>query len=354
MGTAKQRLFLHDKPVAGIDISPTGVKIMAIDPKKWTVFGYGSVDLDPAKLQESLATGNDYLSHAISSLMSNHITGHIPSNHVVISIPTSRTYSRNIVLPRQAENNLLEAIQLEAEQYIPVPLTELNVGYEIIQKTDKDLTVTISAAPATLIESLVSACEASGLVVLMVEPGINSIARLIGYAEEGQLPTILVDIGAATTDIAILDSTIRASSSVNEGGNSFTLKIADKLRIPLEAAHQLKVLEGLSHGPKQAKIIDAIKPSLDQIVDKIQKILRFYTERIDSDRQLAQVVIVGGGSNVPGLGEYFTDALVMPARVASPWQVLDFGKLPQPVRQYKPRYITAAGLACALPKDILK
>jgi type IV pilus assembly protein PilM len=168
------------------------------------------------------------------------------------------------------------------------------------------------------------------------------------------LPTILVDIGAATTDIAILDSTIRASSSVNEGGNSFTLKIADSLDVPLETAHQLKVLEGLSHGPKQAKITAALKPSLDQIIDKVQKILRFYTERIDSEKQLAQVVIVGGGSNVPGLGEYFTDALVMPARVASPWQVLDFGQLPQPVRQYKPRYITAAGLACVSPKDILK
>jgi type IV pilus assembly protein PilM len=350
----RQRLFLHDKPLAGIDISQTGIKVMAIDPKKWTVFGYGSVDLDPTKLQESLTTNNDYLANAIESLMSNHITGHIPSNHVVISVPTSRTYSRNIVLPREAEKNLLEAIQLEAEQYIPVPITELNVGYEIIERTDKELVVTISAAPSALVEALVKACEASGLVVLMVEPGINSIARLINHAEEGHLPTVLVDIGAATTDIAILDDTVRASSSVNEGGNSFTLKISERLNVTLEKAHQLKVLEGLGYGPKQAKITTALKPSLDEIIDKIEKIMRFYTERIDSKNKLSQVVIVGGGSNVPGLGEYFTDALVMPARVASPWQLLDFGKLPQPVRQYKPRYITAAGLACVPPREVLR
>lgn len=351
----KQRLFLHDKPITGIDVSPTGIKVMAIDPKKWTVFGYGSVDLDPAKLQESLVSGNvTYLSEAISSLMHDHITGHIPSNHVVMSVPTSRTYSRNIVIPRQAEKNLFEAIRLEAEQYIPVPLSELNVGHEIIERTDKELTVTISAAPTTLVKALVSACEASGLTVLLVEPGINAVARLISHTDEGQLPTVLIDIGAATTDIAIFDKTIRATSSVNEGGNSFTLKIAESMRVPLETAHQLKVLDGLSHGPKQAKISAAIKPSLDQIADKVQKIMRFYTERIDSEKQLAQVVIVGGGSNVPGLGDYFTNALVMPARVASPWQILDFGKLPQPVRQYKPRYITAAGLACVSPKGILK
>lgn len=350
----KQRLFLHDKPIAGIDVSPTGIKIMSIDPKKWTVYGYGSIDLDPAELQKSLSEGTPYLRDSIRSLMNDHITGHIPSDHVVISVPTSRTYSRNIVLPREAEKSLLAAIQLEAEQYIPVPINELNVGYEVIERNDKELTVAISAAPSALVKALVSACEASDLAVLMVEPGINSIARLIGYAEEGQLPTILIDIGAATTDIAILDSTIRATSSVNEGGNSFTLHIADKLKVSLEKAHQLKVLDGLSYGTKQDKILKALKPSLDQIVDKVQKIMRFYIERIDSEKQLAQVVIVGGGSNVPGLGEYFTDALVMPARVASPWQILDFGKLPQPVRQYKPRYITAAGLACASPKEILR
>ena len=352
----KQRLFLHDKPIAGIDVSPTGIKVMAIDPKKWTVLGYGSVDLDPTQLQESLTSGDvTYLSDAIKLLMTDHITGHIPSNHVVMSVPTSRTYSRNIVIPSEAEKNLLEAIRLEAEQYIPVPLSELNVGHEITERTDKELTVTISAAPSVLVEAFVKACEANDMIVLLVEPGINSVARLINHADEGrQMPTVIIDIGAATTDIAIFDKTIRATSSVNEGGNSFTLKIANSMQVSLERAHQLKVLDGLSHGSKQAQVTAALKPSLDQIIDKVQKIIRFYIERINSEGKLAQIVIVGGGSNVPGLGEYFTDALVMPARVASPWQMLNFGTLPQPVRQYKPRYITAAGLACISPKEIVR
>jgi type IV pilus assembly protein PilM len=63
---------------------------------------------------------------------------------------------------------------------------------------------------------------------------------------------------------------------------------------------------------------------------------------------------VGGGSNVPGIGDYFTNELVMPARVASPWQRLDFGTLPQPTRQLRPRYITVAGLACVNPLEAWK
>lgn len=350
----KQRLFIHDRPIAGIDISPTGIKVMAINTKKWTVFGYGSIDLDPARLEESLAKKDSYLTDALRTLIDKNFCGKIPSNHVVISIPTSRTYSRSLILPQAAEKNLAEAINLEAEQYIPIPLSQLNIDYEVIERTNETIVATISAAPRTLIDALVIACEACNLNVLMVEPGINAVARIVNKTEEGHLPTIIVDIGAANTDIAVLDKTIRASASVNEGGNTFTLNIANKLKVPLQNAHQLKVLNGLSYGTKQAKIQSALKPSLDNIIIEIQKIMRYYTERVDGGKKIDQVIIVGGGSNVPGIGDYFTEHLVMPARVASPWQVLDFGKLPQPARQFKPRYITAAGLACTPPKDIWK
>ncbi|MDN5819364.1 MAG: cell division FtsA domain-containing protein, partial [bacterium] len=72
---------------------------------------------------------------------------------------------------------------------------------------------------------------------------------------------------------------------------------------------------------------------------------RYYTERLNDEHKIEQVLIVGGGSNIPGIGDYFTNELLMPARVAVPWQKLDFGKLPQPSKQFRPRYVTVAGLA---------
>ena len=80
--------------------------------------------------------------------------------------------------------------------------------------------------------------------------------------------------------------------------------------------------------------------------------MRYYSERVEDARKIEQVIIVGGGSNIPGIGDYFTDSIVIAARLASPWQVLNFGKLPQPARQFKARYITVAGLACVKPKEI--
>jgi type IV pilus assembly protein PilM len=174
--------------------------------------------------------------------------------------------------------------------------------------------------------------------------------------DEGHLTTLIVDIGPAGTDIAVLaGGAIRVSGGLSVGGNTFTLDIAKKLGVALENAHQLKVLNGLSAGPRQTKITSALQPSLQRILVEIRKVIRYYNERLSNDEnKLEQVLVVGGGSNVPGIGDYFTNELVMPARVASPWQLLDFGKLPQPAKQFRPRYITVAGLASVDQKELWK
>jgi type IV pilus assembly protein PilM len=349
------KLFYQDKPIIGLDISQTGIKVMAVDPKKWLVLGYGSVDLDPAKVQKSLESDDAYLAENITSLLGEKLIGVLPSTHVVLGVPTGRTFSRTFKIPSKAESTLADAVEIEVDQYIPIPMNSLYVDYEIIERTKEELTVIMSAVPKILVDSCLSAVKGAGLRPIMIEPGINAVARVLETTEEGHLPTLIVDIGPASTDIAVLDrGAIRVSGGLGIGGNTFTLDIAKKLNVALENAHQLKVLNGLNAGPRQAKITNALQPSLQRILAEVRKVIRYYNERLNDDRKLEQVLVVGGGSNVPGIGDYFTNELVMPARVASPWQKLDFGKLPQPSKQFRPRYITVAGLASVDQKGIWK
>jgi type IV pilus assembly protein PilM len=212
--------------------------------------------------------------------------------------------------------------------------------------------VLMCAVPKTVVDSCISIAERAGLEVVMIESSISAVARLLEATEDGHLPTVIVDIGPASTDIAILDRSIRIAGSISTGGNTFTLDIAKKLNIPLENAHQLKVLNGLNAGTKQQKLNAALKPSLQRIAAETRRVMRYYDERIVHHRKLEQVLVVGGGANVPGIGEYFTNELMMAARVASPWQQLNFGNLPQPAKQFRPRYITVAGLASVPPDGI--
>lgn len=349
------KLFYKDKPVIGLDISNTGIKIMSIDTKRWLVLGYGSVDLEPIKVKEALEGNSTYLADNIKALIKENFIGSLSSNHVVIGVPTARSFSRTFTLPLIAEKTLKDAIEIEVDQYIPIPASTLYIDYEIIERNKQEITVLMSAVSRVIIDNCVNAAKSAGLRACLVEPGISAVGRLLAATEDGHLPSVIVDIGPASTDIAVLvGGSIRVTGGLAIGGNTFTLDIAKKLNVALENAHQLKVLNGLSAGPRQEKINNALKPSLERIMAETRKVMRYYNERLSDDRKLEQLLVVGSGSNMPGIGEYFTNSLVMPARVASPWQKLDFGKLPEPVKQFRSRYITVAGLASVTPRTIWK
>lgn len=350
------KLFYRDKPITGLDISTTGLKVMSADPKKWLVRGYGSIDLEPLKVKEAMENkDNTYLTDSIKTLMSEKIIGDISSKRVAIAVPTARSYSRTFTLPASTEKSLHDAVILEADQYIPIPSSSLYIDYQIIERTKKEITVLMSAVSKVIIDNIVSSVQAAGLQPVLIEPSICSVGRVLTATERGDLPTIIVDIGPASTDIAILDrGTIRVTGGIAIGGNTFTLDIAKKLNVELENAHQLKVLNGLNAGPRQQKLTTALEPSLQRILSEVKKVMRYYDQRISNGHKLEQLLVVGSGSNLPGIGEYFTNALVMPARVASPWQKLDFAKLQEPPKQFRPRYITVAGLASINPGKIFK
>lgn len=350
------KLFYKDKPIIGLDISSTGIKVMSIDPKHWIVNGYGSIDLDPIKMRDALENSNStFLTDNIKALLTGNVIGTTASSRVAVTVPTARSYTRTFTLPASAEKSLDEAVIIEAEQYIPIPVSTLYIDYQIIERSRKTIVVLMSALSKVIADNITKSVIAAGLDPILIEPSINSVGRVLTATEDGTLPTVVVDIGPASTDIAILDrGSIRVTGGVPVGGNSFTLDISKKLGVSLENAHQLKVLNGLSAGPRQQKIREALDPSLEKILIETKKVMRYYNERINSDRKLEQLLVVGGGSNVPGIGEFFTENILIAARVASPWQKLDFGKIQEPPRQFRSRYITVAGAASVNPGSIWK
>lgn len=345
-------IFYKNKPVVGLDVGKTSMRIMAIDKNKMIVHGYGSISLDPQKSDNDAGDNTEYLASRLNELLHNHIIGKIDSNRVALGVPTNRTFSRTFSLPLKEEKNIREAVNLEAEQYIPVSLDSLYLDYQIISRNKEDLTVLMCAAPKKLIDTMLAMANQCNLEVSLIEPDANSIARLIQRTDEGNLPTIIVDIGLATTDVVIFNLDVRVTGGLNVGGHTLTLDLAKKMNIPVETAHQFKVLNGLNTGPRQARITEALRPSLLKMTNEVKKVMRYYTDRFPSEKKIEQVLIVGGGSNLPGIGEFFTNELVMPARVASPWQSLDFGKLEQPAKQLRAQFVSVAGLALIRSEDI--
>ena len=141
------KLFYQDKPVIGLDISNTGIKVMSVDPKKWLVHGYGSIDLEPLKVKDAMENAEStYLTDSIKVLLAEKVIGDLSSKRVAIAVPTARSYSRTFTLPSSAEKSLHDAVILEADQYIPIPSANLYIDYQIIERGKKEITVLIKVA----------------------------------------------------------------------------------------------------------------------------------------------------------------------------------------------------------------
>lgn len=351
MGKVKNLLKI--KTNLALDINSNGLRIMEVRTgKKPQVLGYGTIDLPRDKVNNSLENPDSYLEDKLVEVLDKKLVGKISSHYVAVSIPTANTFSRMIRLPKEVEKDLSNAIDLEIEQYIPVPKEQLELDYSIISRTSKNIEVLICATPKTIINRVVEIVRSVKLEPVLIEPSMNSIARLLYKNESGHLRTIVLDIGLTGTDIAVLDKSIKATSSTQIGGNNFTMSIANSMDIPIEKAHQLKLLKGFNKSSEQKAITKALSSDMKAILTEIRKLMRYYEERLNG-KPIEQIIITGVGSNVAGLGDYFTNELYLPVRLANPWQDIVFKNIARPRRILISRYITVAGTSLANQEEAI-
>ena len=211
------------------------------------------------------------------------------------------------------------------------------------------------ASPRQIVDSYVAICDLLGLDLALVQTNIRADAQLCMLYEDMTpgSPYIIVDVGGDSIDVGILDETLRVTGTVEEGGNSLTEAIAQQLHISHAKAQSTKVTKGIAAGPQQEKIKAAVSPILDKVIVEIKRMIRFYEERIQDGADISQILIVGGGANMPGLGDYLTDATHIATRVSSPWGThISFGKLEPPEHADLPRFLTCAGLALAPDEEV--
>ncbi len=348
--------FYHDKPVFGLDIGFSSLKALQIDAsaRKKRVVGYGVTHFDPAAIVDGVIKDPEVVAKSAFELFSNGITGDITTRRVAVAIPAARTFNRPMTLPHLKNKELAEAVRLEAEQYIPVPLDQLYLDYEIIRQTDKETELLAVAVPRKIVDSYMNLINILGLEPVAMETTIGAASRLFVETDRSDTPSVLIDFGSVSADLTIFDQALIVTGTVQGGGDNFTALISERLKVTVQEAGVIKTKYGLDLSKKQKEIIDALSPILTQLVKEIRRMIRYYEERTGSTRKLGQIVTMGGGANMPGLSEYLTSTLRMPVRMCDPWEHLDFGDLQPPHRSEKSMYVTVAGLALMDPKEVFR
>lgn len=347
--------FYKDKPLFGLDIGFSSVKVMQLDTtaKKIRLVGYGIGSFDSNAIKDGVIQDHETLAKAIKELLEKNIVGEITTKRVAISIPAILTYTHTLNLPPIKDNALREAVELESEQYIPISPEELYLDFEVIERTDKNLEVLTVAVPKKIADSYLALVEILGLEAISFDTSISSSARLFKTLEtSSDIPSVIIDFGSISADITIFDKTNIVSGTIAAGGDTFTNLLAKKLGVSPQEAHIIKTKYGISKSKKQAEIIGIMQPELDQLEREVKRMIRYYGDRTESKGKIGQVITMGGGANMPGLSDYLTNALRLPVRTYDPWQSIDSHKLTVPSKDEKSVYANVTGLCLINPKEL--
>jgi type IV pilus assembly protein PilM len=350
--------FYKDKPMFGFDIGRSSIKLMQIEQKnkRSVVVGYGTATFDMTAVKDGVIVNPEEIIKTAHELIEKHIVGKLTTRRVAVSLPNAFSFSRVINLPKMNHADLSSAVQLEVDQSIPLGIEELYYDYSIAQVLeDGGFEVQIVACPRDIIDSYLVVFEALGLEVALVESNISAVTRIVVHAEAHDVSTLIVDIGSTACDLSIYDgSAIRATGTVDCSGERITQHIADALGVSLQQAHSIKTRYGLELSKKQEKIIKAVEPELNKLVNEIRKVMRYFADRDSKGNPIGQIIILGGGANLPGLSTHITDRTRVPTRLCAPWNNISFDKLQPPHELETTLYTTASGLSMISPEDLVK
>ncbi len=353
MKNSKIPFFFGDKPIFGLDIGPSSLKVMQIEQinNQKKIIGYGFTSFDRSVINDGVVVDAEKIAEAAAKLFKTELIGDITTRRVAIAIPAYRTFTRSISLPNLKSKEINEAVRLEAEQYVNVPMDQLYLDYEIIRQTSDEIDVFIVAVPKDIVDSYLRLAEILGLETVLIEPTLSSSGRLFSLDPQSDIATVIIDFGSRSADISIFDKHVLVTGTVQAGGEIFTNAIKEKLNVTLAEAGLIKTKYGLQLSKKQSEIKAALEPILAEVIKEINRMNRYYEERYGNSRPIGQIITLGGGANMPGLSDYLTNSIRLPVRHTDPWHFISFKGLQPPSDADKPMYATVAGLALANPKE---
>lgn len=289
----------------------------------------------------------------VEKLIKEPSYGQITANRINLAISEQYIFTRVLELPEMSAEDMLQAINWDAEQYIPISINNLYVDYQVLGPAlsgkEGNSDVALIAVPKAIVDSYLNMADTLNLEVASIETNLSSIARAAIPQKDEKEATVLVDIGGDRTNLAIFDKAIRVTGTFPEGGVDFTKAIADELKMNILEAEELKNHEGLSG--KKGKVKDAMAPTLLNVVDEIKKIINYYQEKAGNGLTISKILLCGGNASVPGLAEFIESQTNLTTVMGSPWANISVYPLKPVPKLEAPMYTAAIGLALRGLKD---
>jgi len=330
----------------GLDIGATSIKAVSLVRQK-NGFLLDASFIMPAPLKGILAASpidEHETAEAIKKVVNS---AKITAKNVNIALPDNKVYTNVVEMPNLSNKELSNALQWEAEQYIPIPLNEAVVQHQILERredtTPPEVLVLLVATPRSLVEVYQRLTQLAGLTLIAVETELMALVRSLAPVDATSL---IVDFGARSTNIAIANKgELSFSRSISTAGEAFTRAVAQSLGIDQTQAEEYKRTYGLSQSKLEGKVKKSLDAVFRMVIDEIRKAIQYYQgeEKGEVPRSL---ILSGGTAGMPEIVSSLSKELGLEVVIGNPFSKVTVDpEAAKSLSGYAPLYSIAVGLA---------
>jgi len=339
-------------PLLGLDISSTAVKLLELSRSgnRYRVESYAVEPLPPNSVVEKNIADVEAVGESIRRAVKRSGTR---TRDAAVAVAGSAVITKVITMTASLSEEEMESqIELEADQYIPYPLEEVNLDFEVLgpsEKTPDTVDVLLAASRSENVDMRVAALEIGGLTARIVDVEAYAMENAFQLVAEqlpdgGQDQTIaVVDVGATMTTLNVLhDLKIIYTREQVFGGKQLTEEIMRRYGLSYEEAGMAKRQGGLPDN----YVPEVLEPFKEAMAQQVSRSLQFFFSS-SQHNSVDRICLAGGSASIQGIDELIESRLGVETSIVNPFANMSLSSRvkPQTLSNDAPSLMIACGLA---------
>ncbi|MFQ6021474.1 MAG: pilus assembly protein PilM [Acidiferrobacterales bacterium] len=352
MGVLDKLFGKGRQPVIGIDVSSSACKVLELSraDEHLRVERYAVEPLPQNSVVEHAITEVEQVASAVERAVKRSGTR---CKHAAVAVAGAHVITKTIRMPANLNDSELQTqIEMEADHYIPYPLDEVNMDYQVLGPAEdnaEELEVLMAACRKEIVDDYVAVIQAHGLTPAVVD--IETYAMENAYSLIAQhMPgggmektVAMLDVGATTTNINVIHNNRSVYSRDHTfGGRQLTEEIQRRYGLSYEEAGLAKKQGGLPDNYQT----DVLRPFMEAMCQEAMRALQFFYSSSPFN-SVDQLLMAGGCAQIPGIDEMVAARIGVPAMVANPFASMSLASRikPQMLANDAPSLMISCGLA---------
>ena len=323
-------LRLYRKPnkgLVGVDISSTTVKLLELSVKngRYWVESYALLPLPENSVVEKSILNSEAVGDALERVVN---LSNPRSTNVAIAVPTSMVINKIIEMEADMTDEEREVqIRMDAEQYIPFPLDEVSLDFEILPDrlaNPNRVNVLLVATRTENVDSRAEVLDMAGLAAKIADVESYAMERAFAVFADtlpmGANTVGILDIGHTMTTLSVMQKgkIIYAREQVF-GGKQLTQDVQSRYGLSFEEAGRAKKERSLPDDYNT----EVLEPFLEAVVQQAARSLQFFFSSSQFN-EIDHILLAGGNANIPGLAKLLQQKLGYRVTIANPFLQMGF------------------------------